>query len=83
MTEDEAKTKWCPFVRWTAWDIKEMDLEADSRCIKSNRDDIAHENVSDITCIGSDCMAWRWMYGDSEFPRKSSESGYCGLAGKR
>lgn len=51
MTEDEAKTKWCPFVRL---------------CVKGasagNRYGTQHttiENPSECRCIGSQCMAWR------------------------
>lgn len=50
MTEDEAKTKWCPFVRVTAspeeW--------------HTNRPTFAevHNKGFDL-CIGSACMAWR------------------------
>lgn len=46
MTEDEAKTKWCPFVR--------VDSTASNR--------VAFDEFSandDPCCIGSACMAWR------------------------
>ncbi len=39
-------------------------------------------------CIGSACMAWRWvtLYGESDFGERIAEisktDGYCGLAGK-
>lgn len=44
MTEDEAKTKWCPFVR-----------DADAGANVSNLDRLPHWS----SCIGSQCMAWR------------------------
>lgn len=34
------------------------------------------------TCIGSDCMAWRWVGGEHLRQRKLVKLGYCGLAGK-
>lgn len=43
MTEDEAKTKWCPFAH----------LEG-----AGNRHS---DNSPAVLCIGSDCMAWRWV----------------------
>lgn len=43
-----------------------------------------------FTCVGSKCMAWRWVgYDEEETTRRltrglptNSERGYCGLAGK-
>ena len=71
MTEDEAKTKWCPFVRidfnqGIAWNNRASNSEIP-------------DNNKIATCLGSECMAWRWepherVPGDDE--------GYCGLAGK-
>jgi hypothetical protein len=48
MTEDEAKTKWCPMSR--SWD------EAGS----ANRGRKGEIDVADC-CIGSACMMWRWL----------------------
>lgn len=50
MTEDEAKTKWCPAARFHA---------APSDDIYSNRDDMLKSSIHS-RCLGSDCMAWRW-----------------------
>ena len=88
MTEDEAKTKWCPHVR-----LQHSDEPASNRY----RDDWIGG------CIGSQCMAWRWASekneayvppspmmspkpvhpADMQSPwRKSTTEGYCGLAGQ-
>lgn len=86
MTEDEAKTKWCPFTRYGG--------DSASTCnryimmVEPLRPEVAAWNA----CIGRGCMAWRWSTNfnqlQCEFPDKSGDdlfaiaSGYCGLAGK-
>lgn len=61
MTEDEAKTRWCPFVRVTAspeeW--------------HTNRPTFAevHNKGFDL-CIGSACMAFRW-HPDAEVKQEN------------
>lgn len=78
MTEDEAKTKWCPMTR--AGDINLGATE--------NRPD------GSFNCLASGCMMWRWTtyYKNSktgEAPMKpgayetgtAAQNGYCGLGG--
>ena len=94
MTEDEAKTKWCPHVRdatedlgtynrWYKW-VKEMAVGGMQNKKTTELDD-------DCTCIGSECMAWRWDNYDGIYIYETAEDllapvperqGYCGLAGK-
>jgi hypothetical protein len=92
MTEEEAKTKWCPFARVV------MDWSEDQEVIGPfNRDHIIEasalseeDNISHATCLASACMAWRWDSGnphDSESKGgillpKDLWPGHCGLAGK-
>jgi hypothetical protein len=55
MTEDEAKTKWCPFFRATPH------FENDEPIIVSNRlsfNDRNKDGRPKANCIGSKCMAW-------------------------
>lgn len=86
-TEEEAKTKWCPFAR-------EVYVPPESHCpgTVANRDyDSAPYGCR---CIASECMAWRWSHftaghakhgsdyiSDGCPPGKKAE-GYCGLAGR-
>jgi hypothetical protein len=77
LTEEEARSKWCPFVR----------AGNEAGC---NRSDAA-SNGSLIHCIASACMAWRTSetperkkLADVEFARSGRRfepTGYCGLAG--
>jgi hypothetical protein len=74
MTEEEAKTKWCPFARL----IAEMRSNLGNVGFTESHNRRATEDgdgfPSAARCIGSSCMAWRW--------KSLNESGYCGLAGK-
>ena len=91
MTEDEAKTKWCPFAR----SMVTIDGHADAaKTVKTGPIAVASANRFEgnlmALCVGSGCMAWRWENGyepatlahmraadiTPAFPR-----GYCGLAG--
>jgi hypothetical protein len=98
MSEEEAKTKWCPFVRATtnngtaSWNRgSDAPLEASELITRSTR------------CIGSACMAWRpssaayarnietgvisnvpvaYIDASKEEFVNIIVGGYCGLAGK-
>ena len=82
MTEDEAKTKWCPFVRVMALDPRNGGNPAINR-----------QDYDNFNCIGPACMAWRWndtsewiARAEAEFRRTGRRipktDGYCGLAGR-
>jgi len=89
-TEEEARQRWCPFVRTTL----ERETTATNRVIGSTV-------KLGANCEGSLCMAWRWgqksnpnwhptnQYTMPYDPRKDEpmfipddERGYCGLAGR-
>ena len=62
MTEEEAKTKWCPFVRGVfgknqndSFDLKSNTVH--NRVLLDTGDVGIHPAMN---CIGSACMAWRW-----------------------
>lgn len=75
MTEEEAKTKWCPAAR--------VDSTAANR---PNPGPNCDTTAGWPPCIGSACMAWRWkrerMHDTSEHYMDSTTEGRCGLAGK-
>ena len=55
MTEEEAKKKWCPMVRFHV-------VPESSQTVYSNRDG---DNLSS-RCIASDCMMWQCYVGGKE-----------------
>lgn len=67
MTEDAARTKWCPFSSTGAYTDR-----GPMGAIAVNRDPRQEVELACL-CIASDCMAWRW---------RGHNSGFCGLAGK-
>ena len=79
MTEDKAKTKWCPMTRhgYGTEGIGVNRLHQD-------------KNPSTAKCIASDCMMWRkanWpIFAEGEQSdidrelERMDKSGYCGLA---
>ncbi|MCC7347519.1 MAG: hypothetical protein IT538_08990 [Variibacter sp.] len=74
MTEDEAKTKWCPAVRF----VPETNTThpGTNRGVRIER---GAEGAPAFKCIGSACMAWRKL---KDGLRSYDGHGYCGLAGK-
>lgn len=82
LTEEEAKTKWCPFVRATYHVPAQHPHPADHGYI-GNRD--VHDRggvggVPNTNCVASRCMAWRFrsvLNAEENVDRR----GYCGLAG--
>lgn len=72
-TEDEAREKWCPHVRY----------EDRETGVASNTWADRPLNLTN-TCVGSKCMAWRWGKVRREeqpgYPI-DTPTGYCGLSG--
>lgn len=79
MTEDEAKTKWCPMAR----------VGSSSSGNGALNKDWARGPVAASMCIASECMMWRWHLRSlpRDYPHQppmvetSKTEGYCGLAG--
>jgi len=82
MTEQDAKTKWCPMVRTHIvsnkdyYGIETADGPAVNKCTKR------------AVCIASACMMWRSIDNVAKnlYPGDTAimgpPAGYCGLAGK-
>lgn len=91
MTEEQAKTKWCPFAR-VGFGGGDLSSATPNRSIMG--DGLNGANL----CIASACMAWRRQTvmidratGESAVPgvaatgqleERYSADGYCGLAGQ-
>lgn len=69
MTEDQAKTKWCPMVR--------TGLVAGMAVNHHVGGDVKDET----RCIASECMMWRNFTLDEVRRDNNSKGGFCGLAG--
>lgn len=88
MTEEEAKTKWCPMVRFNT--------ETKNFNAFNNREEMLLNAAGDYCkCIASDCMMWRVLTNNQPYAFEPSVDGsilctngpqviggYCGLAGK-
>lgn len=91
MTEQEAKTKWCPFARVA--EPQRFGSQSEMAPVAAvNRGSDALSNHSwqpNAMCIGSACMAWRRVYEQDKSAvaygyetAVAEPRGYCGLAGK-
>lgn len=71
LTEQEARTKWCPHAR-----------QDDNVGIFRN----ALHDDNGFACIASECMAWRWVsetfHGLGTPQPIERAEGFCGLAGR-
>jgi hypothetical protein len=90
VTEDEAKSKWCPMTRvaagprgegWFNHTLHEAGVEAG--------EDRSTASPKLTRCIGSACMAWRWEVSPAAASAYEGiggativAGGYCGLAGR-
>ena len=54
MTEEEAKTKWCPFAKPPTEIPRSVTEHVSARCDATDGD-----HIRTMNCIGSACMAWR------------------------
>ncbi|UKJ74551.1 hypothetical protein [Azospirillum brasilense] len=54
MTEEEARTKWCPMARNAGVTNRDTGSTA-----SVNRNGREHYGVENCSCIASGCMAWR------------------------
>lgn len=87
MSEEEAKTKWCPFARLAPGEMTDTGANLVGGSAGWNRI-VSERGVTTpnaAKCFASDCMAWRTVSrGDErDYPRDYGPpvDGYCGLAG--
>lgn len=90
MTEDEAKTKWCPFVRIVRLEPLPEQTKDWVHVSGVNTDALGRCRIpASCTCIASACMAWRWIDdgfrwdGPGAWPQTNPgkpAQGYCGLS---
>lgn len=91
LTEEEAKTKWCPETR--IHEVRGAGVYVNKPITDENPH--GHANAASVLCIGSACMAWRWadeVGGEPAYRRTPVKDapghfdnvplGYCGKAGK-
>lgn len=82
MLESDAKTKWCPMSRIGTI---HTDGNGNTYALSYNRDD-DRGNTHLSTCVGSECMMWRWNFVENASGVQAKghtfeEHGHCGLAG--
>jgi hypothetical protein len=82
MTENKARTKWCPFVRTHMGGAavnRMLTIEPSARTT-SGAATLAAPDRRDLValstrCIASECMMWRWK-------AINANQGFCGLNGE-
>jgi hypothetical protein len=81
MTEDDAKTKWCPFARVqfvAQGPANRVDPHYLTYAQGPDREYVERQ-VENTKCLGSACSAWRWRVQKAESPE--TRQGFCGLSG--
>ena len=88
-TEEEAKTKWCPFARVIASETDTLSAPHHTgyNRVFINADGFedggrTNRNPSMAHCIASDCMSWRWDRSLAMSGHAKPTQGFCGLAGQ-
>jgi len=76
LTEEEAKTKWCPMARVVTYDALASEFDAGTPVGMCAANRSIGKISADAKCIGSACMAWQWGMPPAR------KRGVCGLAVK-
>ena len=74
MTEEEAKTKWCPMVHFRYREALTGEEQEDEEELK-----YIQVKKKEASCVASACMMWRSLNAPY-YP--ANVDGYCGLGGK-
>ena len=62
MTEDEAKTKWCPHTRLASNSSEGARYLGNATVTVQMNPTVERVVAHTAKCIGSACMAWRWEW---------------------
>jgi hypothetical protein len=83
-TEEEAKTKWCPYARVQVERQGYIGGTGGSNHALAGVNRLLDASVRNADCLGSACMAWRKVNVNVGPPREPEwiAKGYCGLAGR-
>lgn len=73
VTEQAARTKWCPHARTYSYPPEAVDGTAVGGV---NRGSLG----ATVNCTGSACMAWRWSEQERDNGPDAARTGFCGLA---
>jgi len=73
MTEEEAREKWCPFVRLVVGDVDKFTPSANRMATIDDPQTTRLPKAS--YCIASECMMWQ----EIGHKRDDEPRGYCGL----
>ena len=65
LTEEEARTKWCPFMRYVFNDL------GGGANAWEGKDNVTVRSPNTCRCIASACMAWRWYERPDEACRRT------------
>lgn len=88
MTEDEAKTKWCPFSRVPVGYTSSSYASVTTETVSANRTTYVGDNprnpkqLAGTNCLGSGCAAWQWLVQPGSYAAVSPREnwpGKCGL----
>jgi hypothetical protein len=93
VTEEQAREKWCPFVRFDDEGCNRHYVQAHH--IPETDEQVARHSDNNpvyARCVASSCMAWRWSDQrkevieaggyDQQTPEKLVRMGWCGLTGE-
>lgn len=84
VTEDEAKTKRCQESYAAATGVSSGGYAYPGPVPPISMHSVAYQTVqtAPTMCIGSACMAWRWLRQEDHDMPPNVRSGYCGKAGR-
>ena len=75
LTEEEAKTKWCPYAR-----VMVQRNDGEPTASANRMELVVPPSLMDwpaSLCIASQCMAWQWLPPNDG--SCAGDKGYCGL----